>query len=70
MTNVLVDVWFTVDVPEDRVLKLVGRPDDDSQEWYEAAGIAAGEWVRDNMMDALDLAEPPDIEVDGEVISG
>lgn len=68
MSNVLVDVRFVVDVPESRVLQLVGRPDDDSQEFYEDACVAAGEWVRDNMMDALDLAGEPDVEVDGEAI--
>lgn len=66
MSNVLVDVRFVVDVPAEKVEKLVGRADDESQDFYEAACIAAGEWVRDNLSDALDLAGEPDVEVDGE----
>lgn len=68
MSNVLVDVRFVVDVPESKVLQLVGRPDDSSDGWYEEACVTAGEWVRDNLMDAIDLAKEPDIEVDGEAI--
>jgi hypothetical protein len=62
MSNVLVDVRFTVDVPKERVESLMGRPDDDSEAyWQQAADKAAG-WVRDNLADALELAGEPQVE--------
>lgn len=62
MTNILVHLAFTVDVPEERIAALMGKPDDDSDAYYEAATYKAEEWVRDNLRDALDLTGEPDVE--------
>lgn len=62
MTNVLVSVRFTVDVPESRVEILMGRADDDSEEYWQDAVEKAAEWVSDNLPDALELAEEPDVD--------
>lgn len=37
MSNVLVGIRGTIDVPERKLEERVGRPDDDSDEWYEEA---------------------------------
>lgn len=37
MTNVLVSIRGTVDVSEELLVKALGRPDDDSDAWYQAA---------------------------------
>ena len=62
MSNVLVHVSFTVDVSEERITRLMGRPDDDSDGYYENATYKAEEWVRDNLPDALESAGEPDVE--------
>jgi hypothetical protein len=67
MSNALVRVWFTLDIPEGRLEELVGRPDDDSDGWYEEAWTRAEEYVRDNLIEAIGrhaLGEP-DVECDG-----
>jgi ATP-dependent protease HslVU (ClpYQ) peptidase subunit len=62
--NALVSVRFTVDVPEPVLERLVGRADDESDEWYRAACEAAEEWVRDDLLRALEHAGEPDVDCD------
>lgn len=65
MTNVLVTVRFTVDVSEERVEGLVGRPDDSSDDWYSDAYQAAQDWVADNLPVALESTTgEPEVEAD------
>jgi hypothetical protein len=65
MTNVLVQVRFTVDVQEERIASLVGRPDDDSDAYYEQACAKASEWVAENLPVALDMVrDEPDVEAE------
>jgi hypothetical protein len=61
--NALVQIRWTIDIPEERLVKLVGRPDDGSDKWFEASGDAAEEWVRDNIIECLEFATgEPDVE--------
>lgn len=62
MSNVLVDVRFTVDVPKSKVESLMGRPDDDSEDYWQGAAGKAIDWVRDNLPEALELAGEPEVE--------
>lgn len=67
MSNTLVTVRWTLDIPEDKLAELVGRPDDDTDEWWQESGEKAAEYVRDNIMDALERygqAYEPDVECD------
>jgi hypothetical protein len=64
MSNALVDLRFTLDIPEDKVEKIAGRPDDGSQEWHEHAWQAVEDWVQDNAPDAMEfVSDEPDVEV-------
>jgi hypothetical protein len=62
MSNVLVHVTYVVDVPEEKVAALVGRPDDESQGWWEKASDRACDWVRDNLPDVLESTGEPEVE--------
>lgn len=62
MSNMLVRVEFTVNVSEEACERLVGRPDDGSQEWHEAAWDAAEKAVDDDPMHYLESSGPPDVE--------
>lgn len=67
MSNALVDVRFTLDIPEGKLEELVGRPDDGSDRWYEESFDRAEEYVRDNLPEAIErhaLGEP-DVECTG-----
>jgi hypothetical protein len=54
MSNALISVRFTVDVPEEKLADIAATPDDGTDSWYEEAAVAAEEWVRDNPMDAIE----------------
>lgn len=52
--NALADVHFKLDIPEDKLAELVGRPDDDSDGWRQEACEAAEEWIRNYTPEALE----------------
>lgn len=62
MSNALVRVQFTVDVPEGKLEQLVGRPDDESQAWHEEAAEKAEEAVSEDVMAYLEYAGEPEVE--------
>jgi hypothetical protein len=63
--NALVSLRFTIDVPEDVIERLMGRPDDDSDGYYESASHKAEEWVSDDLMRAIEhAADEPRVEFD------
>lgn len=53
MSNALVQIRWTLDIPETKLVTLMGRPDDDSDDWYQESAGKAEEYVRENIMDAI-----------------
>jgi hypothetical protein len=64
MSNMLVDVSFTVDIPRDKMAELVGRADDGSNGWWEQGTAKAIEYVRDDPMGAIEQYSHDEPEVD------
>lgn len=62
MSNMLIGVHFTVDVPEERIEKIIGHPLTDAN--FESATGAVEEAVRDNLRDYIENHSPsePDVE--------
>jgi hypothetical protein len=54
MTNHLIHVRFTLDVTEEKLAALMGRPDDGTDGWHEESYGKAIQYVEDNLMDAID----------------
>lgn len=67
MSNCLVRLRWTLDIPEEKLAQLVGQPDDGSEEWHQQSGDKAKAYVEDNLMDAISEyghRYEPDVEVD------
>lgn len=64
MSNIIYSLRYSVDLPEDFLEGLVGRPDDESDEWYEQAGQAGEDYVRDNPLEAIEHFSADEPEVD------
>lgn len=61
--NALVDVRFTLDIPEHIVNREAGEPDDGSQRWFEKAMINVEQYVREDIVGALEYAyDEPEVE--------
>ena len=65
MSNALARVTYRLDVPEEVLEKLVGRPDDDSEEWYQESLARLEEELKDEPLPFLVYAAAePDVDVD------
>jgi hypothetical protein len=63
MSNALLHMRFTLDIPEEKLEALVGRPDDGSDDWFAESAAKAEEWARDDIRGALDYAsDEPEVE--------
>lgn len=64
MSNILVRIEWTLDIPEEDLVAMVGRPDDGGPEWYGEAGEQAAAYVEDDLHGALEKyghAYPPEV---------
>ena len=60
--NVLVDYRVTINVPADRLERNVGRPDDETDDWYQEACDKAEQWARENPEALEDATDEPEVE--------
>lgn len=65
MANAIVDLRFKLNLSEETVEKIAGRPDDNSQEWHEEAWKRVEEAVREAPAHYLSdfVTDEPEVEV-------
>lgn len=65
MSNMIVHCTFSLNIPERKVADLVRQPDDDSDSWFQMAATNVEDYVRNNVMDAVQAYSQgePSVEV-------
>lgn len=63
MSTAYIDLTFSIQLPEDVVDDLVGRIDDDSQEWTEDAQVAVEDAIASDPLQFMEYAVSEDAEV-------
>ncbi len=56
VTNAIAHIQITLDIPREKLIELVGLPDDEERAeggWYERACEAAEAWIADNETEAI-----------------
>lgn len=65
MSNALGRIVTPIDIPESKLVELVGEPDDGTERWFEAACNEAESWVKENLAETLEqYADEPEVEVE------
>ena len=65
MSNALGRIAFPIDLPKEKLVELVGRPADDTDDWFREACELGEEWVKDHIPEALErYAGEPEVEVE------
>lgn len=57
VTNAIARIQITLDIPREKLIELVGLPDDEDKAeggWYQRACEAVQEWIEDNEVEAIE----------------
>lgn len=63
MSNMLVSLDFTLDLPAEAIEKITGRPDDGSDSWYAESGEKVRAAVEDEPSRFMEYVTDTEVEV-------